>query len=176
MCNNKRMRNVSKLMILLTVISGVLSGATLLALPFAMQFGPGFFFGIASSIALHKARQRNLPQLLLWVSASICSWFAVFNLYASFSNNGEAGTGIGVFLACGALGSLLLAIAHAVIFRESSLLRGATVVLAGSVAAIAMNFILQNDSLPVGSFEVAFAIWQVSVGVALIARSHATVR
>jgi len=68
----------------------------------------------------------------------------------------------------GASGALLLSIFSWFIIQKVSLSKIVTTVIIGGIAAVAMYVVIEISSASTWPYVIAFAIWQVSVGVDLL--------
>ena len=162
------MNKALKLILPATLISGIISGATLMLNVLTMEFGPGFLFGLATAPIFFKTKRLGLVEAFLWLSASVGSWYAALKLYFLFTSDQPAG-GLLAFAACGALGAALLAVAYAILTRKLNRNLMVVTIAAGVGSALVMYGILTalDDSLTTVKFALSFAVWQLAVGIAL---------
>jgi hypothetical protein len=167
---NKRMRDkppaVALLTVLATALSGALSGCTLLmGSGFTLQFGPGIIFGLATMLLFGWLYNLHIARALLWLAASTFSWFVAIKVFFMSEEYGH------VYVNAGVIGGLLLMVAFWLIVKKASLTKKVAVPLVGGVLGYAISMILGGSldpSLDVISLMVAFAVWQVGVGLILV--------
>jgi hypothetical protein len=167
-----------------TLLSGVLSGISLLIIPGAVFVGPGILFGLATGWVFRTFKWLDLGQVVVWVIASAAAWYLAMRTYTytgdqafSFFSNGQLGN----MLPAGLVGSLMVGVVFSLLIRKVSLKNIIITAVSGIILAYVMYLILNwgamvnpygNESpegLPQLKLAVAFAAWQIGIGFSLLA-------
>ena len=165
-----------------TLVSGALSGVTLLLVPGAFYVGPGILFGLATAWFFKTAKWLDIVQAAIWVIASTSAWYAAFETYSLYSANpvgGGPSGGLTSMLIAGLVGSGLMSVVLSLLARRVNLKNIVVTVACGVILAAVMFLILNAGSgtqLTGGDggpsytkLATVFAIWQVGVSFSLLA-------
>jgi hypothetical protein len=172
-----------------TLVSGALSGVTLLLVPGALYVGPGILFGLATAWFFNTAKWLDIVQAAFWVIASTSAWYAAFETYSMYGANpggGDPSSGLTNMLIAGLVGSGLMSIVLSVLARRVSLKNIIVTAACGVILAAVMFWVLNTGSgtqltggdggLPCTKLATVFGIWQVGVGLSLLAYQPKRVR
>ena len=152
-----------------SVISGIISGifitnGNLFGGIFTFDM-PGLAFGVLTAgLYLHLHRIK-LSRAILWVIASAISWRIALHLYLLVYDT--VGAELLHLPIAGAVGGLILASSFWLIIQKFEVKHIISVVATGLVAALGMYVIFNSTEPEALSYPLAFALWQVSVSVAL---------
>jgi hypothetical protein len=167
-----------------TLLSGALSGLTLTLLPFAIFVGPGIWFALATGWVFYTDKRQDLVQGVIWVASCAAAWYLAMRIYSNggaleptFSNHSQWST----MMMSGLVGSFILAVIYSLLVRSVSLRNILVTAALGSVLAFVMYVIIasgttiypngngSHESLPQLRLMLAFLVWQVGVGLSLLA-------
>jgi hypothetical protein len=157
-------------MLLATVIAGALSGITLMKSELALYWGPGFFFGLGTGIVFMKFGYLNRWTRMVWVVASMLIWYLVVYMFIGL----REGPLLNSFIACGIIGSMMLAAAAKSFVPNISVLIIPLTFAAGVLGSLVIGAIFPGEHPTILDEELwfqhvsSFVAWQVPVGMALL--------
>lgn len=165
-----------------TLLSGVLSGITLITVPGAIFVAPGLLFGLATSWVFVSIKRFDMVQSALWLAASAAAWYAAFYEYETLSNWTPGDTAYTdpflTMVLAGLIGSLILAVVLSLLARKVTLKNTVlTASIAVAVTAVMYQILNYGSGTNLGGSDdfgayvrlaTAFSVWQVGVGLSLI--------
>ena len=170
------MLKLIKFTLLATIISGTLSGLSLVYgdnyLGIAgMFYATGILFGLTTAILFRNIFKLNIPRLIVWVVASTFSWRAAVFVFMSTGGSGLVSesesflaTATPQFILAGIAGSTLLALLFWAVIYRSSVKSMIITIATGAVLALVMNLIFKIGESPV-FLCIAFTVWQSGVAL-----------
>jgi hypothetical protein len=175
--HNNQLGPVARQLLAASMLSGIVSGLTLMTSPLTLWAGPGALFGIATGSVFVAKKWLDPVRAVIWVILSTGAWFLAIESYVSHASGPGTSDSIQLYnmLASGALGAIIIALAFSLLVRKASPVGIVVTIASGCALAAPMNWIIASgsgaDSGPAGfaKMAAAFAIWQVGIGVTLLA-------
>jgi hypothetical protein len=158
---------------MLFAISGWISGfgieymdqaATSAASGWQLNFGPGIWFGLASAVIFNSYFAQRIGGFIVWMITTLVAWYVAFQIFMISTSFGKDDYLIPLGIA-GAAGGILLALTFKGLTKKVRFDGVPKIAFVGGLSGIAMlPFIDQAH----GNYPLAFIIWQISVGIALL--------
>ncbi len=162
------------LLMLITAISGVLSGLIATTSLIGLMLGPGLIFGVILGIYFLKLWKTSLVKTAIWTLCSTIAYCVagqvvanaiVKNVTLAFSNPAAHETMIHLPIA-GAIGTTILIIGTVYLIQKINIRQALIVIFLGALMGFAFDGKIFNPNI-ISSSILSFVLWQMVVGITL---------